>query len=149
MADGTVVAEITFTVETDSIDEPAIPAKDGYTAVWSSYVLGTEDITVDAIYSTISYKVTFVVDGEEVAVRYYTVENKTIDEPAVPEKEGFTGEWEKYTLDSGDKTVNAVYTEIEESSGSLFWWIMIIILVIVAIILIIIFLRKSKKDKKA
>ena len=151
MADGKVVAEITFTVETESLDEPAIPEKAGYSAVWSSYTLGTEDITIDAIYSTISYKVTFVADGEEVAVRYYTVENKEIDEPAVPEKEGYTGAWEDYTLDIGDKTVNAVYTEITESTGSsfIFWWIMLAVLVAAGIVLVVIFFVKTKKKNGA
>ena len=31
-------------------------------------------------------------------------------EPAVPAKSGFTGAWASYTLDIGDKVVNAVYT---------------------------------------
>ena len=150
MADGKVVAEITFTVETKSITEPAIPEKAGYTAVWSSYTLGTEDITIDAIYSTISYKVTFMADGEEVAVRYYTVENKEIDEPAVPAKEGYTGEWEEYTLDLGDKVVNAVYTEIPESTGSsIIWWILLGVLGAAGITLAIIFIVKTKKKKGA
>ena len=146
MADGKVIAEVPFTVESKTITEPAIPAKAGYTGAWSSYTLGTEDITIDAIYSTISYKVTFVADGEEVAVLYYTVENREIDEPEVPAKEGFTGAWEDYTLDMGDKTVNAVYTPVEEAAGaSIFWWIMIGVLVVAAVVLVTIFLKKTKK----
>ena len=147
VADGKVIAEITFTVETESLEEPAIPEKAGYTAVWSSYVLGTEDITIDAIYSTISYKVTFMADGEEVAVRYYTVENPTVDEPAVPEKEGYTGEWEEYTLDLGDKVVNAVYTEIG-AGASIFWWIMIGVLGVAAIVMVSVFFAMTKKKKE-
>jgi len=147
VADGKVIAEIPFTVETESIEAPAIPEKAGYTAVWSSYVLGTEDITIDAIYSTISYKVTFMADGKEVAVLYYTVENKKIEEPAVPEKEGFTGEWEEYTLDMGDKVVNAVYTEIADGP-SIFWWIMIGVLVVAAIVMVSVFFGMTKKKKE-
>ena len=146
MADGKVIAEVPFTVESKTITEPAIPAKAGYTGAWSSYTLGTEDITIDAIYSTISYKVTFVADGEEVAVLYYTVENREIDEPEVPAKEGFTGAWEDYTLDMGDKTVNAVYTPVEEAAGaSIFWWIMIGVLVVAAVVLVTIFVKMTKK----
>jgi hypothetical protein len=148
VADGKVIAEIPFTVETESIEAPAIPEKAGYTAVWSSYVLGTEDITIDAIYSTISYKVTFMADGKEVAVLYYTVENPTVDEPAVPEKEGFTGEWEEYTLDIGDKVVNAVYTEVA-GGPSIFWWIMTGVLVVAAIVMVSVFFGMTKKKKDA
>ena len=41
----------------------------------------------------------------------YTVETESITAPAVPEKAGYTGIWEAYTLD-GNVTVNAIYTPI-------------------------------------
>ena len=44
----------------------------------------------------------------------YTVENKEIVEPAVPEKDGYVGKWEEYTLTTGNITVKAVYTKIED-----------------------------------
>jgi hypothetical protein len=59
------------------------------------------------------YTVTFIADGATVGTATYTVEDKDIEEPAVPEKEGYTGVWETYELTTGDVTVNAVYTEIE------------------------------------
>jgi hypothetical protein len=59
------------------------------------------------------YTVTFIADGATVGTATYTVEDKDIEEPAVPEKEGYTGVWEEYELTTGDVTVNAVYTEIE------------------------------------
>jgi hypothetical protein len=59
------------------------------------------------------YMVTFIADGATVGTATYTVEDKDIEEPAVPEKEGYTGVWETYELTTGDITVNAVYTEIE------------------------------------
>jgi hypothetical protein len=59
------------------------------------------------------YTVTFMADGAMVGTATYTVEDKDIEEPAVPEKEGYTGVWETYELTTGDITVNAVYTEIE------------------------------------
>ena len=66
-----------------------------------------------------TYTVTFVADEETVGTATYTVEDKTVEEPAVPEKEGYTGEWEAYELTTGDVTVNAIYTEIiiEDSSS--------------------------------
>ena len=61
------------------------------------------------------YMVTFIADGATVGTATYTVEDKDIEEPAVPEKEGYTGVWETYELTTGDITVNAVYTEIPTS----------------------------------
>ena len=58
--DGTTVVEsIKFTVVTESITEPAVPNHVGYTGAWESYTLGTEDITVNAVYNLISYGITY------------------------------------------------------------------------------------------
>ena len=127
---GKVIANIPFTVETKSITEPSIPEKAGYTAAWSKYTLGTEDITVEAVYTAISYSVTFIADGKEVAVLYYTVEDPSIKEPQVPEKKGYSGKWESYTIDIGDKEVHAVYTKdgkggADDKEYPIFWWITI------------------------
>ena len=43
----------------------------------------------------------------------YTVEDREIEEPEVPEKSGYVGRWEEYTLTTGNITVEAVYTKIE------------------------------------
>ena len=51
----TVVQEIVFTVETDSITEPNVPAHTGYTGKWEEYTLGTQSITINAIYTAIEY----------------------------------------------------------------------------------------------
>ena len=45
----------------------------------------------------------------------YTVEDKEITEPPVPEKPYYNGAWEDYELNGGDVTVNAIYTPIEYS----------------------------------
>ena len=56
--------------------------------------------------------VTFLAAGQVVAVRTYTKYNLSVSEPMIPSKPGYDGRWENYTLtvDSGDITVNAVYT---------------------------------------
>ena len=59
------------------------------------------------------YTVIFVADNETVAERRYTVEDNTFAVPSVPNKVGYTGIWETYSLKTGDMTVNAVYTPIE------------------------------------
>ncbi len=65
-----------------------------------------------AAYDVITYSVTFKVDGNTVDTQYYTIENKAVTVPEVPEKAGYTGAWESYTLDLENIEVNAVYTVI-------------------------------------
>lgn len=60
-----------------------------------------------------TYTVVFIADGKTVGTAKYTAENTTITEPAIPEKEGYTGEWEEYTLAVGDRTIEAIYTPNE------------------------------------
>ena len=113
VADGETVGEVPYTVETESIEAPAVPEKAGYTGVWASYELATGDVTVNAIYTAIEYKVTFMADGVQVGEALtYTVEDKEITAPAVPAKDHYTGAWASYELTTGDITVNAVYTAI-------------------------------------
>lgn len=67
-------------------------------------------ITVLEQITTNTYTVTFKADGSIVGTQTYTAENKTITVPNVPGKTGYDGQWEQYTLTTGDLTVNAVYT---------------------------------------
>lgn len=58
-----------------------------------------------------TYIATFVADGVEVAkIEYQEGSKRLMGVPKVPAKEGFKGEWEKYTLNDADLTINAVYT---------------------------------------
>ena len=114
-ADGAQVGEpVSFTVEDKEIVAPAVPEKVGYTGVWSEYKITAQNIEIEAVYTVVNYKVTFKADGQQVGeVLSYNVENKTIAEPAVPSKNGYTGAWEAYTLTTGDVEIKAVYTAIE------------------------------------
>lgn len=98
-----------------------VPEKLGYTGAWKSdetyETMPTKDIEYTVEYTILTYTVTFMVDETTVATENYTVENKEITEPDVPEKDGFTGEWEAYELTTGDVTVKAVYTAIPDSSS--------------------------------
>lgn len=59
-----------------------------------------------------SYTATFVADGNEVAkITFLEGDKELINVPAVPEKEGFWGDWSAYTLGNGDITIEAVYTD--------------------------------------
>lgn len=60
-----------------------------------------------------TYTVTFVADSVTVETVTYEAGATSIEEPAVPAKDGYTGVWESYTLNDTNLTVNAVYTAIE------------------------------------
>ena len=147
MVDGKPYKTIQFTVETASLEEPEIPSKEGYSAAWSAYTLELKNLTIDAVYTLINYKVTFVADGKVVAEVLYNVENRNITAPEVPAKEGYTGEWEAYSLTTGDITVSAIYTQ-KAASSTIFWWIMIGILLLALLIALLVFwlLTKNKNN---
>ncbi len=50
-ADGEIVEEIEFTVETVTLNAPSVPAKQCYTGKWDYYSIDSQDITVNAIYT--------------------------------------------------------------------------------------------------
>lgn len=52
VADGELVKEVDYTVETLDFKEPSVPQKDGYAGRWSNYDLRIGGITVKAIYTT-------------------------------------------------------------------------------------------------
>ena len=94
------------------VESPLTPQKQYYDSEWEEYVIEKSDNQiVNCVFTPKVYSVKFVADGKEVAMRTYTVEDKTVTPPDVPEKEGYTGKWETYELDFSDITVNAVYTE--------------------------------------
>ena len=68
-----------------------------------------ESYTLIAHYKTI-YIVRFYVGDKHYKDVEYLEGQNTIEEPAVPVKKGYTGVWEKYTLNNSNITVNAVYT---------------------------------------
>ena len=103
-----------YTVEDMKITEPEVPEKRGYTGEWEEYVLQGGDMVVEAVYTPVIYSLTFVAEGEVVAVVYYTTETEAVEEPAVPSKDGVAGQWEKYELDFSD---TVVYAEYENGSG--------------------------------
>jgi len=112
VAEGTEVAKIPYTVENKAVVNPAVPAKAHYTGVWESYTLTSGNVEVEAVYTPVTYYVTFVAEGTEVAKLPYTVENKAVVNPAVPAKAHYTGVWETYTLTSGNVEVEAIYTPV-------------------------------------
>ena len=114
VANGETVKEVKYLYGDKALSEvPKVPEKAYYTGTWEAYELSTSDITVNAVYKAIEYSVVFIADGNEVGKFTYTVESTEIAVPEVPEKQGYVGAWKSYTLDGGDKEVNAEYTAIE------------------------------------
>ena len=116
-ADDKVVGTVNYSAETaDKITAPAVPEKERYeNGAWEEFTPAFNDTqVVNAVYTAIVYKATFKAEGKLVKELEYTVENKDdVTAPAVPEKEHYKGEWEKFELDfAADKEVNAVYTAI-------------------------------------
>lgn len=69
--------------------------------------------TLTAKWELINYTATFYADNVECGMTTFTVESKLLDNvPSVPNKKGYNGQWENYTLSTNDIKVNAVYTPI-------------------------------------
>ena len=113
VADGKTVAEVSYcSDEAEYIAAPDVPQKDYYDGRWELYTPDmTETQTVRAVYTPKTYTVIFVADNEIVSEQYYTVESKTITEPQVPQKDGYTGVWESYELNFTNIRVKAKYTK--------------------------------------
>ena len=111
IADGQKVDVVEYTIEDENITDPAVPGKQYYNGVWTEHSFDCENITVTAVYTPIVYTVTYVADGETVALVEYSIENFNFDIPAVPEKEGYEGKWQEHEFNFENITVNAVYTE--------------------------------------
>ena len=117
-ADGEIVGTQTYTIENTEITVPQVPEKANYTGVWEEFVLeNNQTQVVNAVYTAKTYTVTFKADGEVVGTQTYTIENTQITVPQVPEKANYTGTWENYVLDGGDKVVNAVYKKTGGTSN--------------------------------
>ncbi len=99
-----------------NITEPEVDERAGYTFAWIDEIPETmpaEDVTVNGVFTPVEYTATFVDEnGETLEKVKFTVEDESITEPAVPEKAGYVGEWEEYTLGTSDITIKPVYANI-------------------------------------
>ena len=176
-----IIEEVRFDADDMYVDEPDVPQRTGYTGEWEDYEIRAEDLTINAVYTPITYNITYentlgavntnpatynietatitIADitspgytfegwfaGEEKvesielgsygditltakwAVITYTatfvnsdgtvgtidfdIEDTALSEPAVPQRTGYSGEWEDYEIKAENLTINAVYTPI-------------------------------------
>lgn len=145
VVDGLVYKEEIYTYNNRKINEPSIPNKKGFSSRWEDYSLNLEDISVNAIYIEEVYKIKFIVDGETFREYTFTYNNRNIEEPLVPSKEGYDGRWEDYTLEDDNVVVNAVYKEIQEKykKGCKSQYSISVILLI-GLIVVIKYIKKNK-----
>lgn len=91
----------------EGIETVPIPEKEGFVGQWVEVTNGTRS-TFTVNYREV-FTITFVADGDVVAAVDYLDGDLAIEEPEIPEKDGWTAAWESYTL-TGDATVSAVYS---------------------------------------
>ena len=115
MSEGKIVAEATYTEESaEYFIPPEVPEKEHYNGEWEDFTPEmNETQVVNAKYTPVEYLVVFVADKKIVSEQRYSIENPEITEPKVPEKEGYTGVWEKYELNFKNARIVAVYTKTE------------------------------------
>lgn len=112
-AEGGQIASLPYTVLDESIDEPAVPEKPYYSGSWENYSLTGGNLTVNAVYTPVTYTVSFYADGNMVSSAEYTVESDGVTVPEVPYKSGYDGVWQSFELTGGDIRVNAIYTPVK------------------------------------
>ena len=115
ISNGSSIADVQRVEEGSLATEPNV-GRVGYTHVWNHDFNApiTGNLVATATYTPITYTATFKVDGVTVDTRDFTVETESITPPSVPDKTGYNGVWENYTLGAESITVNAVYTLYSE-----------------------------------
>lgn len=125
---GVSCGTVTFNVETKSVENPAVPVKDGYTVTWPNWFTpGMHgDVEVKAVYTANTYKATFNDEnGKYVGEVEYTVED-SVDTilgkaPSVPSKIGYDGgEWVLDKVVSGGMTVTPKYTTLHQYTATFY-----------------------------
>ena len=126
MVDGEVFKNIVVT-GTGQSDPGFTPSKSGYTfGGWytdtalltpfdfEAYAANNErgDIVVYGKWEVNTYTATFMVDGNIIEEVRFDADDMYVDEPDVPQRTGYTGEWEDYEIKAENLTINAVYTPI-------------------------------------
>ena len=127
MVDGEVFETVTVTNAHQS-DPGFTPSKSGYTfGGWytdtalltpfdfEAYAANNErgDIVVYGKWEVNTYTATFMVGGNIIVEEVrFDADDIDVDEPAVPQRTGYTGEWEDYEIKAENLTINAVYTPI-------------------------------------
>ncbi|MBQ3565629.1 MAG: VWA domain-containing protein, partial [Oscillospiraceae bacterium] len=96
---------------------PATYESEGLERRDCAYCDGVEERPIPKLEKDV-YTASFVANGEVVATVDFAKGATEIEEPAVPQKDRYIGEWEEYTLSDSDITINAKYTLIKSGDAS-------------------------------
>lgn len=83
----------------------------------------TGNLELYARWEVITYTATFMVEGEVLTQAPFTIENLSVTEPIIPQKECYTSRWQSYSLGTSNITIWAIYEPIvyqivyEETQG--------------------------------
>lgn len=117
-----IVDTVKFTIETETLAEPQVPARTGYDGKWESYTLGAKDITINAVYTAKTYTLSFDYDGadgnkdtESKTVTY----DMAIGTLPTPTKTGY--EFVKWTINGEDITDRTVWKKTENITAKAIW----------------------------
>lgn len=109
--DNVCISTIDYVVDTEYIP-PAIPEIDDYDGYWRLNNVNGNIVTIVAEYQPKQFKLIFKINGEEFAVRNYQA-GDIIDEPHLPQIDGYTAYWQPYEIAKNEITiVEAVYSPI-------------------------------------
>ncbi len=97
--------------------QPATYEADGIMRRDCAYCDSYEEKVIPKLVDDV-FTATFVADGEVVATVDFPKGTTQIAEPKVPAKDRYMGEWEDYTLNDADITINAIYTLIKSDDAS-------------------------------
>ncbi len=117
------IEEMTFTVETkDALRLPALPERLGYNGSWNKTAgeLSLENTVLSPVYTAIEYTLSFECEGGLDSIQFTVETLADLVIPAVPEREGYRGEWDKAAEDIRleDTLFTAIYTKTAQSSSS-------------------------------
>jgi uncharacterized repeat protein (TIGR02543 family) len=112
---GDKVYEVIFTdkdIANGYIIPPELEEREHYNVYWEEYTLAPHDITVEAIYVPILYKIEYVEGENVICTIYYTVETTSIPNPTIEERIGYIAKCSDIPDGIGDKTVAVEYYPI-------------------------------------
>lgn len=97
-------------------DIPPVPPREGYAGAWdvTDFHNISGDMVVNAIYTRITYTVTFKAQGHPDIIKIVEHGDTLTDIPPVPAKKGYAGAWDTtdFANITSDRVVHAVYTRI-------------------------------------
>ena len=111
-ADNTHVTTLKYSVTDVDFTEPQVPEIFGFDGYWKLENVNGSTVTMIAAYKPKQFTVIFKVNGKEISIKNYNFGEK-VEEPQLPQVDGYTASWQHYELSVKDITVvEAVYTPI-------------------------------------